>query len=131
AVTVRSPVGPVMVTLAFAMAAPALSVMRPLIPPLVAMSCARTSAEEQSRMAKEASRETAPALNGLTRFMINPPGIEKSLGAGRAARLCLLFESPRQTAPPLNRFVNESRKKRKSVKRGSKTWIDKNQIALI
>src|SRR5262249_34272010 len=109
-----------MVILAFAMAAPALSVTRPLIPPLVNASCARTSAEEQSRMAKEASRETAPALNGLTRFMINPPEVEKSLGAGRAARLCLLFESPSQTAHPLNRFDDESRKKRKSAKRGSK-----------
>src|SRR5215510_12835383 len=107
-------------TLAFAMAAPALSVTRPLIPPLVAMSCASPSAEEQSRMAKEASRETAPALNGLTRFMINPPEVEKSLGAGRAARLCLLFESLCQTAHPLNRFVNESRKKRKPQKGESK-----------
>jgi len=61
-------------------------------------------------MAKEASKEIAPVLNGLTRFMVNPPEIEKSLGAGRAALLCLLFESPSQTAHPLNRFVDESRK---------------------
>src|SRR5215475_3683764 len=101
-----------MVILAFAMAAPALSVTRPLIPPLVAMSCASPSAEQQSRIAKEASRETAPALNGLTRFMINPPEVEKSLGAGRAARLFLFFEWPCLTAHLLNRFVNKSQKKR-------------------
>jgi hypothetical protein len=82
-------------------------------------------------MAKEASKEIAPVLNGLTRFMINPPEIEKSLGAGRAALLCLLFESPSQTAHPLNRFVDESRNKRKSAKRGSKTWIKKNPTGLV
>ena len=95
------------------------------------MSCARPSAEEQSRIAKEASKGIAPALKGLTRFMINHPEIEKSLGAGRAALLFLLFESPSQTAHPLNRFVDESRKKRKSAKKGSKTWINKNQIGLV
>jgi len=107
----------VMVILAFAMAAPALSVTRPLIPPLVKVSCARPSPEKQRRMAADASRDNALALNGLTRFMINPPEIEESLSVSRAAQVCLLFESPRQAPHLLNRFVDESRKKREQKKR--------------
>src|SRR5882672_4453444 len=105
-----------MVTLALAMAAPLLSITRPLIMPLVKVSCARPSPEEQRRMAADASRDITLALNGLSRFMINPPDIEETLSVSRAARVCLLFESPRQTPHLLNRFVNESRKKRKSTK---------------
>jgi hypothetical protein len=67
-------------------------------------------------MAADASRDIALALNGLTRFMINPPEIEESLSVSRAAQVCLLLESPRQAPRFLNRFVIESRKKREPKK---------------
>jgi hypothetical protein len=70
------------------------------------------SPDEQRRITADASTDTKLALNGLTRFMINPPDIQEPLGLSRAARVCLFFEAS-DTAPHLlNRFVNESRKKR-------------------
>src|SRR5262245_52239479 len=109
-----------MVILAFAMAAPALSVTRPLIPPLVAISCAKPDPDEHRRMTTEASRDIALVPKGLTRFMINPPDIEKSLSVNRAAQVLFISERPCRGPYLLNRLVNESRKKVCPGKGGSK-----------